>query len=189
MNKRNITLLTAYLAICTVESDRAILEIAINECKSGNTPTLPIHITASLLLGSDELLPTDTDFVSDEFKARLEIAKQELAYLPIEEHIYSMYSEKKQAQDNGWVQNFTTKLKAGGITDVETQIVTMASSFLTGKKLNKILTGVDGAVKPMYEKLVEVAVKNEWAYLCIGEGKKAIAENREAVYPEFPKFD
>jgi len=108
----------------------------------------------------------------------------------IELHIYANYSQKTQAQDNGWVQNFTTKLKAGGVNDLNVQVVGFATSFLKdGKKLNEILAGVDVSVLPMYEKLVKVAVKNEWAYLVIQEGKKAIAENRKPTYVEFPKFD
>ena len=107
----------------------------------------------------------------------------------IELHIYANYSQKTQAQDNGWVSSFTTKLVASGITDLDKQIVEFTTSFLTGIKLSEILVNVDDAVKPMYEKLVKVAIKNEWCFNVIQEGKLAIKENREPVYAEFPKFD
>lgn len=113
----------------------------------------------------------------------------ELKSQAIEDHIYESYPERVQAQDNGWVTNFTAKLKAGGVNDIESQVVGLATLFLQGKKLKDILKNIDAKVKPMYEKLVKVAIKNEWSFLIIQEGKKAIAENREPVYPEFPKFD
>jgi hypothetical protein len=107
----------------------------------------------------------------------------------IENHIYKNYPRDTQAQDNGWVTNFTTKLNASVVVDLDKQIVNFSTLFLKGKKLDKILVHIDDEIKPMYEKLVKVAVKNEWSFLVIQEGKKAISENREPVYPEFPKFD
>jgi hypothetical protein len=107
----------------------------------------------------------------------------------IENYIYSNYPAKEQAQDNGWKENFRTKLVAGGVADIDTQIVTLAASFLKGKKLNLVLKGVDSKVKPMFEKLVKIAVKSEWMLDCINAGKTAIKNNEEADYPVFPKFD
>jgi len=110
--------------------------------------------------------------------------------ISIEDYIYNYYPAITQAQDNGWVQNFTTKLNAGGVTDLDKQIVEFTTSFLKdGKKLSEILAGVEISLLPMYEKLVKVAVKNEWAYNCIITGKKAIADNTEAEYPAFPVFE
>jgi hypothetical protein len=106
----------------------------------------------------------------------------------IENYIYSKYPAKEQAQDNGWKENFRTKLVAGGVADIDTQIVTLAASFLKGKKLNLVLKGVDSKVKPMVEKLVKIAVKSEWRLDCINAGKTAIKNNEEADYPVFPKF-
>jgi len=107
----------------------------------------------------------------------------------IEDHIYENYPQKTQAQDNGWVTNFTTKLNAMGVKDLDKQIVTFAGAFLKGKKLKDILKDIDDAIKPMYDKLVKVAIKNEWTFLVIQEGKKAVAENRKPVYPAFPIFE
>jgi len=145
---------------------------------------IPLNSVGSTVLNNQllelGLNENDVDFVADVVASSKDI----------ENYIYSIYPAIKQSQDNGWVQNFTTKLNAGGVTSLDKQIVEFAISFLKdGKKLSEILVDVVDAIKPMYEKLVKVAVKNEWAYLVILEGKKAIAENREPVYPEFPKFD
>ena len=107
----------------------------------------------------------------------------------IENHIYKNYPRDTQAQDNGWVTNFTTKLNASVVVDLDKQIVNFTTLFLKGKKLDKILLHIDDQIKPMYEKLVKVAIKNEWTFVVIQEGKKAISENREPVYAEFPIFD
>jgi hypothetical protein len=104
-------------------------------------------------------------------------------------YIYAYYPAKKQAQDNGWKDNFRTKLVAGGVADIDTQIVTLATSFLKGKTLDEVLKGVDSKVKPMFEKLVKIAVKSEWMLDCINAGKTVIKNNVEADYPVFPKFD
>ena len=106
----------------------------------------------------------------------------------IENHIYANYPQIKQQQDNGWVSNFTTKLVANGVTDLDKKIVQLTTLFFSGKTLDEVLADIDEELKPKYKKLVKVAVKNEWALKCIQEGKKAIAENREPVYPEFPNF-
>jgi len=107
----------------------------------------------------------------------------------IEDYVYSKYPLTKQTQDDKWEANFSTKLKATGVTELEKKIVEMVTSFFSGKTLAEIVSGLDDAVKPLYEKLVKIGVRNEWAYLCIQEGTNAIAEQREAVYPEFPNFD
>ena len=106
----------------------------------------------------------------------------------IENHIYSNYPAKQQAQDSSWKDNFRTKLIAGGVADIDTQIVTLAASFLKGKKLDKVLKDVDSKVKPMFKKLVKIAVKSEWMLDCINAGKTAIKNNVEVDFPVFPKF-
>lgn len=131
--------------------------------------------------------PTKTK-IGNKVKELETIEKIEAKNQDIENHIYSKYTKLKQAQDAGWVQNFTTKLVANGANDLDNQIVGFTFSFYEGKTLEEILINIDDAVKPMYEKLVKVAVKNEWAYNCILAGKKAITDNTEADYPAFPVF-
>jgi len=129
---------------------------------------------------------TKFDLEYEKYQSKDKVAKKNQA---IEDYIYSKYTQTKQAQDAGWVANFTTKLVAGGVLDLDEQIVNFTFLFYEGKTLKEILIDIDDAVKPMYEKLVKVAVKNEWAYNCIQAGKKAITDNTEAVYPAFPVFE
>jgi len=145
---------------------------------------------------------TKYQFVLDEFEKQRDVLDAppiekektekeilEEKYQAIEDFIYSEYTQTKQAQDAGWVANFTTKLVAGGVENLDEQIVNFTFLFYEGKTLEEILININDAVKPMYEKLVKVAVKNEWAYNCIQAGKKAITDNTEAVYPAFPVFE
>jgi hypothetical protein len=142
-------------------------------------------------------LNTDTpefyeDFIlnlTDEEKTNIHNQIKNAKSKAIENHIYKNYPRDTQAQDNGWVTNFTTKLNASVVVDLDKQIVNFTTLFLKGKKLDKILLHIDDQIKPMYEKLVKVAIKNEWTFVVIQEGKKAISENREPVYAEFPIFD
>ena len=132
--------------------------------------------------------PTETA-INNKVKELEAIAELDAKNQDIENHIYSKYPAKTQQQDNGWVQNFTTKLVANGVTDLDKQVVELTTSFFSGKTIDEVLAGVDDALKPMYEKLVKVAVKNEWAYNCILAGKEAIKNNTDAEYPAFPNFE
>ena len=133
---------------------------------------------------------TDVRFSEKEIEAKIKEleAQAEIKekYQAIETYIYSHYTAKKQAQDSVWIENFRTKLEAHGVKDLSKKIADFTTSFYNGKSLEEVLIGIDDSVKFMYEKLVKVAIKNEWAYEAIQEGKKAIAENREPNYPPFP---
>ena len=129
-----------------------------------------------------EPLYPDTD------KFKIEYTKQELNE-KISGYIYAYYSQKKQAQDEKWVSAYTTKLKAKGIKDLEKQIVVITGRFFDGESLKDILKDVPDEQKKYFEKLVKVAIRTEWAERCIIEGKLAIKENREPVYPDFPKIE
>ena len=109
-------------------------------------------------------------------------------YQGIENHIYSFYSEKKQSQDTKWADSYTTKLKASGVEDLELKIVNKAKAFFKGDTLEKVLKDVDDTQKPYFKKLVKVAIRTEWAELCVMEGTKAIQEDREPNYPPFPNI-
>jgi len=106
----------------------------------------------------------------------------------IEKHIYSFYSEKKQSQDTKWADSYTTKLKASGVEDLELKIVNKAKAFFLGGTLEEMLEDVDDTQKPYFKKLIKVAIRTEWAELCVMEGKKAIQEDREPNYPPFPNI-
>ena len=133
----------------------------------------------------DRPQPSDEEIAEKvaELEAQAEI---EAKYKAIEDAIYKFYPAKQQAQDEKWVSSFTTKLKAQGVADLEVKIVDMATSFFSGTNLSEVIADVDDEQKPLFEKLVKVGIRTEWAELCVTEGKSAIAENREPVYPEFP---
>jgi len=108
----------------------------------------------------------------------------------IETFVYSKYTAVKQSQDEKWVSNYTTKLKAQSVENLELQVVQMITSFYQGKTLAEALAPVtDEEQKPYFEKLVKVGIRTEWMENCIKEGNLAISENREPVYPEFPQIN
>lgn len=107
----------------------------------------------------------------------------------IENFVYSKYTATKQSQDEKWVSNYTTKLKAQSVENLELQVVQMITSFYQGKTLAEALAPVTvEEQKPYFEKLVKVGIRTEWMENCIKEGNLAILENREPVYPEFPQI-
>lgn len=126
----------------------------------------------------------------------------------ISTYIYKYYSAIKQAQDQKWASSYTVKLKAAGVVNLESLVVGSVGR-LAGETLgvvaNDVVSGFDAGVisniqgdtevmrigyaESMLSKLIKIAVKTEWAELCIVEGKAAIAENRDPVYPSFPVFE
>ena len=108
--------------------------------------------------------------------------------IDIENYIYSLYPAKKQNQDEKWVSSYTTKLKASGVEDLELKIVNKAKAFFLGGTFEEMLEDVDDTQKPYFKKLIKVAIRTEWAELCVMEGKKAIQEDREPNYPPFPNI-
>jgi len=133
--------------------------------------------------------PQPTD---DQIKAKIKELEAEALinakYAGIEKHIYSFYSEKKQSQDTKWADSYTTKLKASGVEDLELKIVNKAKAFFLGGTLEEMLEDVADEQKPYFKKLIKVAIRTEWAELCVMEGKKAIQEDREPNYPPFPNI-
>lgn len=104
----------------------------------------------------------------------------------IEKHIYAFYSQKKQAQDEKWTSICMTKLKAAGVADLELKIVTAAGGVLQGQSLDAVTAAFTGDQNELFTRLIKIAVRTEWASLCVAEGIKAIKENRGANYPEWP---
>jgi|GEM_PF-5064846 len=110
---------------------------------------------------------------------------EELKIKAIENHIYSQYSKDKQAQDQAWTDNFRTKLVVMGM-GVEAKVVGGVKAFMGGVTIAEYLKDENVETMPLLEKLIKIGVRSEWAYQCILEGKKAIAEDREPVYAEYP---
>ncbi len=110
---------------------------------------------------------------------------KELKIKAIETHIYSKYSQKAQAQDQVWTDNFHTKLVVMGM-GVEAKVVGGVKAFMGGVTIAEYLKDENVETMPLLEKLIRIGVRSEWVYQCILEGKKAIAEDREPVYAEYP---
>jgi hypothetical protein len=126
--------------------------------------------------------------------------------LSIENHIYKYYPKKKQDQDRVWESSFTTKLKAGGIENLEQVIVSSAKSINSGSEFENVVTDFIlslsdeiinnfygktkdekiGYIQSMFSKLLKIAIKTEWAEMCIISGKKAISSGSELSFPEYP---
>ena len=107
---------------------------------------------------------------------------------PIEDHIYRHYTDRKQAQDDKWINYHRTNLVAAGVTDVEAQVVTAIKAVQGGKTIATALKDVPADQKPAFEKLVKIGLRTVWAKACIDEGLAAMAESREPVYPPFPEL-
>ena len=133
--------------------------------------------------GKMENLNIELENVSvEELKERETVVKRN----SIESHIYMYYPAKKQSQDEKWVSTYTAKLKASGVTNLEEQIVSMASRFFDGEGLEDIIKDIPDDQKKYYKKLIKVAIRTEWAERCIMEGMKAIEEDRSINFPKYP---
>lgn len=120
--------------------------------------------------------------------------ENKIKFIPMNEKelglfIYEFYPSEKQQQDEKRVSSYTTKLKAQGVENLELKVVGMITSFYQGSNLEDILSSVEDAQKPYFEKLVKVGIRTEWMEICINEGQTAIAEDREPNYPKFPTIN
>jgi len=125
-----------------------------------------------------------------------EISDSELIIVKINElkksiknYIYLHYSAEKQSQDQVWVMAFRSKLVAGDFKDIEKTILSKASSVINGQTISKVVSSYSKINKPMVEKLIKVAIKTNWAELCVIEGKAAIEEDRDFNFPKFPQIE
>ena len=113
-------------------------------------------------------------------------AKIVAAQQGIEDFIYSKYSQKKQAQDNTWNAIFRTKLNALGVEDLDLKIVSAVRSFFKGIAFDEVIKTVASDQQEMFGKLVKIAIRTEWASMCVTEGITSIKEDRAAKYQEYP---
>ena len=107
---------------------------------------------------------------------------------PIRVHIYRYYTPNMQTEDGTWKNYYTTILKASGVENIETDIVSKIQELQSGKTLTEVVASVDDALKPAYEKLVKIGARASWAFKVIEESILAQTENREPNYIDFPTF-
>ena len=149
-------------------------------------PNEPFHFENGVPIFENPkvVLPTEAEIEAVEKQLemkRLAVEKE----AEIEKHIYSFYSEKKQAQDEKWTSICMTKLKAAGVADLELKIVQAAGVFFQGKSLTEAVATFDGD-KELFTRLVKIAVRTEWGAQCVAEGLAAIKEQRAPKYPDWP---
>ena len=107
-------------------------------------------------------------------------------YKEIENFIYSKYPQAKQNSDLADKIYYETLLKAKGVENLEADITKRVKDFFAGSTLDDVVADVADENKVAYTQLIKVGIRTTWVQLCKDELKKAIAENREPVYPDFP---
>ncbi|SFP60276.1 hypothetical protein [Hydrogenimonas thermophila] len=100
--------------------------------------------------------------------------------------IYRYYPQSKQASDQADKEYFTTLLKANGAENLEADIVARVQNFFAGKTLDEVVEDVTDENKEAYIQLIKVGIRVTWVQMCKQELKKAIEEDREPEYPEYP---
>jgi len=105
----------------------------------------------------------------------------------IEDYIYAHYSEKKQAQDEKWTTYYTTSLKAKAVENIELTVVQKMTQFFEQEKsFEELLEDIEEEYREAFENMIKIAIKTQWAKLCIDEAKLATKEGREIIYPTYP---
>ena len=107
-------------------------------------------------------------------------------YKAIEDFIYSKYPQGKQASDSADKEYFSTLLKAKGIQNLEATIAVKIQDFFKGVALENLVEDIADENKEAYIQLIKVGTRVTWVQMCKQELKKAIAENREPEFPEYP---
>jgi len=132
-------------------------------------------------------IPSDSDI--DSMISIIEIEDTlALKKKSISDHIYSKYTRDKQTEDSTYVTSYITRLKAYGITDLESNVIDMVANIMEGSTIDEEINDIDDNYKDMYKKLIKVAFRTNWAELCAKEGRLAIEENRAPIYPPYPEF-
>jgi len=104
----------------------------------------------------------------------------------ITEYIYIHYPPAKQASDQADKEYFSTLLKANGAKNLEADIVTRVQNFFKGAKLESLVEDVVDENKEAYLQLIKVGIRVTWVQMCKQELRRAIEEDREPNFPEYP---
>ena len=145
----------------------------------------------------------DEQLLAEQTEIELAELKKAQALEKLSAYIYQYYPAEKQAHDDKWASNYSAKLKAAGVKDLEALVqqtinqapikpieeqIQAVVNRLAKKTLNKIPT-INGDPKAyanqMLSKLVKIAMRNDWVERCVAEAEVAIKEGREAKLPEF----
>lgn len=113
-------------------------------------------------------------------------AKIDAKYDSCKNYILQHYSTTKQQSDQADKEYFSTLLKANGAKDLETEIVLKVQDFFKGATLESLVKDVPTENKEAYIQLIKVGIRVTWVQMCKQELKKAIEEDREPNFPEYP---
>ena len=100
--------------------------------------------------------------------------------------ILQHYSTIKQQSDQADKEYFSTILKAKGVENLESIVAVKVQNFFAGKTLEEVVEDVADEDKEAYLQLIKVGIRVTWVQMCKAELRKAIAENREPKFPEYP---
>jgi len=110
-------------------------------------------------------------------------------YSQTKNHIYKYYSQIKQASDQADKEYYSTLLKANGVQNLEATIASIVSKYYDGQTIDEVLNTIEDLTddtREAYLQLLKVGIRVTWVQRCKSELKKAIEENREPIYPEYP---
>ena len=129
----------------------------------------------------------DTDKLNSFFENGFEIIPySEVLSKRIEDYIYSKYPQSKQNSDLADKLYYENLLKAKGIKNLEADIVKRVEEYYKGKNLDEVISDVADENKESYLQLIKVGIRVTWVQMCKNELKKAIEEQREPEFPEYP---
>ena len=147
---------------------------------------------AKFLLVNDKLIWQDDRPQPTEEQIQAKIkeleaqAKIDAKYDSCKNFILQHYPTTKQQSDSADKEYFSTLLKANGAENLETDIVARVQNFFAGQTLDEVVEDVPDENKEAYLQLIKVAIRVTWVQDCKAELRKAVAENREPKYPEYP---
>ena len=113
-------------------------------------------------------------------------AKIDAKYDSCKNYILQHYSTTKQQSDQADKEYFSTLIKANGVKDLETEIVLKVQDFFKGATLESLVEDVSDENKEAYIQLIKVGIRVTWVQMCKQELRKAIEEDREPNFPEYP---
>ena len=139
------------------------------------------------LIWLDDIVPrpSDTDIANKEAEI-LANRKREKLKNELTDYIYSNYPQSKQNSDVSDKMYYETVLKASGETNIEANVMNAVLGFFSGKTLDEVLLAITTNDVESYEQLIKIGIRVTWVIRCKQELKRALAEDRDPIYPKMP---
>lgn len=106
----------------------------------------------------------------------------------VEEHIYFHYTEKKQQQDLMFTVQYNRKLVMLGVADPTAVAMSNLKKYFGGDSISAIVGSIASPKREIFEKLLKVDIRGQWADACLTEFRLSVLENREAIYTAYPQL-